>query len=212
MPLRLPFDVIAMQFRCSSEMIQSSGISRRLILARTRNDSTIEVSALYWLDAELSWKYSSPFRIPRDGYLRRQDLDKHGHPGVILRGLDARKSEWSQEINNATILLEMLNALACSNVFPSRVHAPGRRRRVSDPSGCDVYYMLSVDPRAAISNLSLAPPGFARTSVREHIRRGHIRRLASGTKVWVQPAVVNAGRGFGKVHKSYAIGPRADQP
>jgi hypothetical protein len=43
-----------------------------------------------------------------------------------------------------------------------------------------------------------------RTSPRLHLRRGHIRRLVDGRRVWVRSAVVGS-RAAGFVHKDYAL-------
>ena len=53
-------------------------------------------------------------------------------------------------------------------------------------------------------NINGMPSGHHR-SPREHLRRGHIRRLADGRRIWVNAAIVGAGKGVGVVSKDYAL-------
>ena len=46
--------------------------------------------------------------------------------------------------------------------------------------------------------------GGTHASPRTHLRRGHIRRLRWGPKVWVNSCVVNPGA-IGGVNKDYAV-------
>lgn len=55
--------------------------------------------------------------------------------------------------------------------------------------------------RPGVRPSALAEPA---ASPREHLRRGHIRRLEDGRKFWINAAVVAAGNG-GKIHKDYGI-------
>lgn len=97
-----------------------------------------------------------------------------------------------------------LNALACRNVHieksPAKSTKQGKKVKTALPF--DDYHFLTVDVPGKAGTRSDGLGGSHR-SPREHLRRGHIRRLDSGP-VWVNACVVNAGIG-GKVGKSYLL-------
>lgn len=51
---------------------------------------------------------------------------------------------------------------------------------------------------------AIGVPRGERNGPREHLRRGHIRRLPDGRKIWVQACVVGS-RALGVVRKTYAV-------
>jgi hypothetical protein len=59
-------------------------------------------------------------------------------------------------------------------------------------------------PRETVTR-SEANTGQLRASPRQHLRRGHIRRLPDGRKIWVQAAVVGSVE-KGRIDKSYFVG------
>jgi len=104
-----------------------------------------------------------------------------------------------------TDLAQSLEVFSCCNVEQVEHAAPkhlnAQRARKNKP------------PMFSFRTLHLtgeaAPHGAARatgdrTSPRLHLRRGHIRRLLDGRRVWVRSAVVGA-KGSGFVHKDYAV-------
>ncbi len=69
----------------------------------------------------------------------------------------------------------------------------------------DEYHVLTVAiPSAKASVNNQAESIGDRHSPREHLRRGHIRRLQDSRKIWVNAAIINAGVGT-KIHKNYAV-------
>ena len=54
------------------------------------------------------------------------------------------------------------------------------------------------------SKANKAAGGGTHSPPRIHLRRGHIRRLSSGTTTWVQPCVVG-DKTKGIVHKDYSV-------
>jgi len=113
---------------------------------------------------------------------------------------------WRQSSPDAMAVFELIEALSCSNVsheaLPVRKLNKGAARRGALPF--DQYRILTV---GGVTNIGTGQrEAFVgdRRSPREHLRRGHIRKCASGVKVWVQSSVVNAGVG-GRVRHDYDV-------
>lgn len=107
-------------------------------------------------------------------------------------------------MDEANAMLALVEALSCRNVthsaLPVRKQSKKSKKR-GDAFDFDEYRVLE------LKHHNVAGAGKASSdhrSPREHLRRGHIRRLPSGN-VWVQACIVNAGVG-GKIHKDYVLG------
>jgi hypothetical protein len=68
----------------------------------------------------------------------------------------------------------------------------------------DSYHVLTVDLNYVNEQSNPSTGHDTHASPREHIRRGHVRTLASGKKIWVNDTVVNKGVS-NVVNKTYAI-------
>lgn len=101
-----------------------------------------------------------------------------------------------------TGLSQVCAALACTNVT-TEVIRPNREARAARPASTLFdYHVLMIDPSKE-QNPS-EDHGGTHASPRTHLRRGHIRRLAWGPRVWVNSCVVNPGA-VGTVNKDYAV-------
>lgn len=101
-------------------------------------------------------------------------------------------------------VLGLLEALSCSNVKPAKLSNRQKMNKNAARRGAlpfDEYHVLTID---GPSNSSGDGKSFLdRRSPREHLRRGHIRRLEN-KKIWINSMVINAGS-HGKIQKSYAL-------
>lgn len=104
------------------------------------------------------------------------------------------------------IVVEFLQVLACRNVH-QRILQPedalNRQRAKKGKTPFDVVRMLTVGD-VVIGGTVSAYADDGGYKVREHMRTGHIRRLADH-QVWVSDCIVAAGSPLGRVNKSYAI-------
>jgi hypothetical protein len=123
-------------------------------------------------------------------------------------GLDSAKKDLLKDISSeVSALLELCEALSCSNVKHEVIqtyHPNINQRRIRD--GKTPFYetrTLWIDVPGG-SKESGDPQGGTHRSPRQHLRRGHIRRLPTGKKVWVNAAVVGAKEN-GIIKKDYAI-------
>lgn len=98
-------------------------------------------------------------------------------------------------------VVELVEALSCVNVKPQRIPAK-QWRNVGKKKALqfDDYHILTVNNSSKVGTGEARPHG----SPREHLRRGHIRKLADGRKLWINSCVVNAGVG-GRVFKDYGV-------
>lgn len=68
----------------------------------------------------------------------------------------------------------------------------------------DSYHVLTVDLNHVSEQSNPSTGHGTHASPREHIRRGHVRTLASGKRIWVNDTVVNKGAP-NVVNKTYAL-------
>lgn len=109
---------------------------------------------------------------------------------------DGEECVWTQEVCK---FLFFLNALSCSNVSYEKIN----RKKIAVKSSLpfDEYHVLVINTHKNIQSISF---GGDKRSPRQHLRRGHIRRLSSGTKIWVNSCVVSSGAS-GCVTKDYKL-------
>jgi hypothetical protein len=109
--------------------------------------------------------------------------------------------------SEVSALLELCEALSCSNVHHQvmeSINPAINQRRIRDGK-VPMYETrtLWIDVPGG-SKDSGDWQGGTHRSPRQHLRRGHIRNLQSGKKVWVNAAVVGA-KESGFIRKDYAI-------
>jgi hypothetical protein len=105
-------------------------------------------------------------------------------------------------------VLELCEALSCSNIkheVMEHYDAKMNQRRINDGK-VPLYETrtLWLDAPSTIVYGGNEGLGGTHRSPRQHLRRGHIRRLQTGKKVWVNSAVVGARNG-GVICSTYAI-------
>ena len=109
--------------------------------------------------------------------------------------------------NETATILELCEALSCSNVHHRVIESidPAvNQRRIRDGK-VPMYETrtLWIDV-PNFDNVSVEWQGGTHRSPRQHLRRGHIRNIHSGKKVWVNATVVGAKEN-GMIKKDYAI-------
>jgi hypothetical protein len=99
-------------------------------------------------------------------------------------------------------VIQLCAALACSNVS-TEIIRPNREASAARPASTLFdYHVLMIDPGA--ERQPSEDRGGSHASPRTHLRRGHIRRLAWGPRIWVNSCVVNPSA-IGTVNKDYAV-------
>jgi hypothetical protein len=120
-------------------------------------------------------------------------------------GPDWRRNAYCDLMDECSATLELVEALSCINVtheaLPARKPNKNALKRGALPF--DEYRVLVIKEHERSATTRLDPNSTHR-SPREHLRRGHIRRLPDGRKVWVNPTIVNAGTS-GKITTTYDV-------
>lgn len=144
----------------------------------------------------------------------------NGVPINICKNLLAKTTKGTEDIKQAyseairdigseiLAVLELCEALSCSNIkheVMEHYDAKMNQRRINDGK-VPLYETrtLWLDAPSTIVYSDNEGLGGTHRSPRQHLRRGHIRRIQSGKKVWVNSAVVGAKNG-GVICSTYAI-------
>ena len=210
-PLSLPYPLIALEFTRSPEFLATQGPSqygqfqpnKALVFAREREDAIV-ITVVVWWASHGAWSPLPEVALPRVNYLDRNQRF-NGFVGVKLAQMstDLRGDEYMAEVG---ALLCMLNILQCKNVHVEKSEVSKTRKAMqAAKKGAlpfDSYHVLTID---APCQAGEGPAAGGHRSPREHLRRGHIRRLPDSRRIWVNATVVAAGRGGGVVTKDYAL-------
>lgn len=118
--------------------------------------------------------------------------------GVGTIGHQRAYADITDEMN---AVLELVEALSCSNVTHESLPIQKQNKSAAKRGALsfDEYRVLVVKVQGSNSRQS---NGGTHGAPREHLRRGHIRILATGKRIWINSCVVNAGIG-GRIDKSY---------
>jgi hypothetical protein len=193
--IRLPFPVITLSF--------ADGDRRTLVVAQEQHEAgqnTIVVRVATDTGDGQGWGFfpctAQPEQRHDDGSIGWQCFDSIGsrldrtpmHEAVMAAGRS---------------VLELVEALSCNNVASEVVEhvdpaVNARRRRQGKLPLCEAHRLVVKVGDVAHA---IGAPVVDRNGPREHLRRGHVRRLPDGRKTWVQACVVGS-RALGVVRKS----------
>lgn len=199
-PLHLPYQFIALEY--IERWKNNDGVqvlARRILFVREGVDG-LYVKPAAFIQHNGFWAVKNDFRIPLTGY-----LDRSNKNSVVIK-IDYKKSANYQDgsLKDAITVFSFLNALACSNVRIERSEPRKAGKKIKAALPFDTYHVLTIDAGKSPGTGS-GLIGVSHRSPREHLRRGHIRRLEDGRRIWVNATVVAAGRGAAKVGKDYLV-------
>lgn len=205
-PLTLPFNFIALEYsRGGAPASAEGGRSSKAIVFASQRDDVIVVTPIMWIDARGIWGPMPEVALPRTGFLDRSQKSDDGYVS-IKAFFESRQFPLSDYADELGTLLCFLNILRCRNVNIERSDPARLKNQMAARKGAlpfDTYHILTIDvPSSGDGTRHGIASG---RSPREHLRRGHIRRLADGRRIWVNATVVAAGRGAGVVSKDYRL-------
>ena len=202
-PLRLPYTFCALEWRYGADSEVGPGqhrVSKRVLFCR-EDDGAIRCTPVLWLDAQGAWALCADFGVKCVGALGPSVAGRR--QVTFLPTSEEQIRDPSACADEVTVLMGFLNAVACSNVRIHKLMDPRRvGKKVKAALPFDSYHVLTIDAPNALGKGSAIG---GHRSPREHLRRGHIRRLDDGRRIWVNATVVAAGRGAGVVTKDYAV-------
>lgn len=202
--LRLPFQYVALEYYRPETPAEpgEQHCSKAIVFVR-ETEEFLMITPVFWNDAFQKWAPMEAVGIRLDDFIDRTVKQPSGSPSFKVLIPRERHIQWplSDYQDELSVLMHFLNALSCSNVKSERLNTP--KKKVKSALPFDEYRVLTIDcPRGSVGNGN-AHDGISR-SPREHLRRGHIRRLEDGRRLWINATVVNAGKG-GKISKDYTV-------
>lgn len=216
--IKLPFPIVVVEYFAPDGGRENWGeitspVSKRVVIG-TQTDNGVDcVYAGYW-DKRQEWIFAPvgvrawndsvwlgehPRQLCVEALIHTSVKPALDRDPVLLQSLstDATSELW--------ILLELCEALSCKNVVTEPIERidpkiNARRIRKGKLPLYETRRLVIEVPQADVARTSR---GGTHASPRQHLRRGHIRRLPSGN-VWVNAHVVGSAA-KGVIEKTYAV-------
>lgn len=121
---------------------------------------------------------------------------KYKHAGIMQDVFDTMH-------DCVRVVLSLLEVLQCSNVTTETVTpsaALNKKRARNGKEPFDSYHVLKIPTHATRAE----DQGGSHASPRQHLRRGHVRRLATDKTTWVNATIVGSAKN-GTVTKDYRV-------
>lgn len=193
--VRLPFDAITVEFYCREPK------AKYVVAAiEVPKEDRVDIGFFFSADLGDGWVFL-PYiawlgEISNDNTLTFSFKDANGK--------DAESKSFSAASFCACAVLELCEALSCSNVTHEpieKINHGVNARRVRDGK-LPLYETRCLVINVSKSAASQTGDG-SHASPRQHLRMGHVRRLNSGN-VWVNSCVVGTPKN-GVIEKSYEV-------
>lgn len=230
---RLPFEHVLIEYECttpggmSSQVFgeEKTGIAKKRIVYASQREQTIFIMSIVAFKTPIGedhWTVQPyiteviPSNLVKDvliedvtPHIKNKKIDQFRVCEYDLGGLAERTfgDKWREHayydmLDEVNCVLNMMEALSCRNVntepLPVKKNMLAQRKKGALPY--DQYHVLMINSRSTGKSVD---QGGGHRSPREHLRRGHIRRLSTGN-VWVNSTIVNHGN-HGKINKTYGL-------
>lgn len=191
--LQLPFDCIALEFFDFDKC-------KNVIFATQCGSNCVQMFSAYYVNKNKEWGFSPVFvQIIAD--FEKFNISFH----KLFDNVELTEIEEKDFFKMMFLpLIEFLEALSCKNVSIENHASRKTGKSKLDALPFDEYKILCVNVNKTYDSVgNEINETKMYKSPREHLRRGHIRRLQKGN-VWVQSTVVNFGIGS-RIKKSYKL-------
>jgi hypothetical protein len=175
---------------------EGSDISRKRLVYAMDTGDNIEITTAF---ANINDKLGETWIV-----LPVVKIIKESKDLVFSENLLGNVSDYDDEL--ATFLF-FIKAMSCSNVKVGKTTPSVRGKANIKRNGFvpyDSYHVLTIDLNYTSEQSNPSTGHGTHTSPREHIRRGHVRTLTSGKKIWINDTVVNKGAP-NTVNKTYVM-------
>ncbi|HRO36693.1 hypothetical protein [Thauera sp.] len=196
--IHLPYSIVTISF--------ADGARRTLVVAQELHEAgqnTIVVQVAVDTGDGQGWGFYP---------CNAQPEQRHDDGSIVWSCCDAIGSRLDRTPMHEAVMaagrsvLELVEALSCNNVASEIVEridpaVNARRRRQGKTP---LYEVRRLVVKVGEQVHAIGAPVGDRNGPREHLRRGHVRRLPDGRRTWVQCCVVGS-RALGVVRKTYAV-------
>jgi hypothetical protein len=165
---------------------EDTSLSPKRLVYAVDTGATIEITVAYTVIEETD---KSEVWVTLPVVALNKETREFIYPSVFITPF----SDYADEIG---ALLLFIKALSCSNVKIDKMAPTVKGKANVKRNGFipyDSYHVLTIDLFNPTQKSDSVDQHGTHASPREHLRRGHIRTLASGKKVWVNDTVVNKG-------------------
>lgn len=205
--LRLPFPVIALEHENTDAWYGKKDPGKwypsKEIIYATETFYGAVIHVVLWDDRLRAWMPIPGILIPGSDYMF-VDPDS-GKPAFKVQTHPSNNIDLDDYQQEVATLFSFLNILQCSNVEIEKSEASKIKQiKAKEKRGAipfDSYHFLTIGSERSRNGVSA---GGSKRSPREHLRRGHIRRLQDGRRIWINATVVAAGS-LGRIHKDYQV-------
>ncbi len=197
-----PFPVIALQFPILDDRDENRRMPTVAVVTHNEQNQELLIAQASKLYGHSKWTwYPAGLSVLIKGPLQ--------HNKLVISPINFRKRPLSQEqvqmlVNSMNPSLmavyEVAVLLQCQNVSIKHVETPKlvnekriRKGKRSLPDGYVICVSRDVTRLDYDRNEKEKDQKRKRTSPRTHFRRGHIRILQSGERIWISPVLVNPG-------------------
>jgi len=200
-----PFPVIALQFPILGVLDRNRYIRTVAVVSHDEQKQELFIfqASKHQVHSDWTW-YPAGLSVLIKGPKGPLELNKLAISPINFRNrpLSHDQEQFLVNAMNPAVMAtyEVAVLLQCQNVSIVRMEAPKeineKRKRKSKrplPDGYVIRVSRDVTRLEYDREEDEENPERTRTSPRTHFRRGHIRRLRSGGRVWISPAIVNPG-------------------
>lgn len=198
-PLRLPHPFIALEFPNHNTPPAGRFNPTKQVVFAVERDGGIVITPVVFIGHMGIWAPWPEVFMDSTNYIKRSNT-RGGSVQLCIRNANSKAIPNEDFCDDVMALLSFLNILRCKNVQVEKL-VPKKQSKCKSALPFDTYHVLTVGSHEA----DCQHLGGSHRSPREHLRRGHVRCLQSGKSVWVNAALVSAGRGFGVVTKDYRV-------
>lgn len=211
--VRLPYPTTLLEYSTAGLEVKGYDetpvtTSHRRIVVATERDDDIYVMGIWDAPEHHAWAWSPWFKLGREAF-GTLHTGKPAQYSIMAGGKLWEKYRNHPQFEECMVrdmsqefwaLGRFIAAMACKNVGSVTIPSP-RKHSKKSAIPFDDYRCLVINGSGESGEGGEIGD---RKSPREHLRRGHVRRLANGSMTWVNSAVINAGSG-GSIKKHYEV-------